>query len=256
MGLRSPYRRCRFWQKKIIFSDDAHFDLGGYINKKNCRIWAHRKPARIHWKPDASKMSYYLMRILVQKHNCVFENEQGEAVTVNGVVIVPCWTNFCSHKLKRRILAIFGFNRTGYVPYSRNYTRCFDPCFWNSHYQPQSWCRLATSELHFDTVDYYLWGAVEDKCYADKSETINALKDNIREAIGEIQLHTIDNKLKNWTDRVTTAWPAELAIWNKFFFIINRKNCTFKSKMKFEKIFSSFFKVFSKKEKIFGGPVI
>ena len=44
---------------------------------------------------------------------------------------------------------------------------------------------------------YYLWGAVNDKCYADKPETIDALKDNIREAIGEIQLHTIDNVLKN-----------------------------------------------------------
>ena len=51
-------------------------------------------------------------------------------------------------------------------------------------------------------MDYYLWGAVKDKCYADKQETIDALKDNIREAIGEIQLHTINNVLKNWTDRV------------------------------------------------------
>ena len=46
-------------------------------------------------------------------------------------------------------------------------------------------------------LDYYLWGAVKDKCYADKPETIDALKDNIREAIGEIQLHTIDNVFKN-----------------------------------------------------------
>ena len=51
-------------------------------------------------------------------------------------------------------------------------------------------------------LDYYLWGAIKDKCYADKPKTIDALKDNIREAIGEIQLHTIDNVLKNWTDRV------------------------------------------------------
>ena len=51
-------------------------------------------------------------------------------------------------------------------------------------------------------LDYYLWGAVKDKCYADKPETIDALKDNILEAIGEIQLHTIDDMLKNWTDRV------------------------------------------------------
>ena len=35
----------------------------------------------------------------------------------------------------------------------------------------------------FTTLDYYLWGAVKDKCYADKPETIEALKDNIRKAI-------------------------------------------------------------------------
>ena len=46
-------------------------------------------------------------------------------------------------------------------------------------------------------LDYYLWGAVKDKCYADNPEIIDALKDNIREAVGEIQLHTIDNVLKN-----------------------------------------------------------
>ena len=28
-------------------------------------------------------------------------------------------------------------------------------------------------------LDYYLWGAVKDKCYADKPKTIDALKDNI-----------------------------------------------------------------------------
>ena len=49
---------------------------------------------------------------------------------------------------------------------------------------------------------YYLLGAVKDKCYADTPETIDALKDNICEAISEIQLHTTDNVLKNWTDRV------------------------------------------------------
>ena len=60
-------------------------------------------------------------------------------------------------------------------------------------------------------LDYYLSGAVKDKCYADKPETIDALKYNIREAIGEIQLHKIDNVLKNWT-RYAMAWPAEAAI--------------------------------------------
>ena len=38
VDLRSTYRRYRFWQKKIIFSDESHFDLGGYVNNQNCRI--------------------------------------------------------------------------------------------------------------------------------------------------------------------------------------------------------------------------
>ena len=46
-------------------------------------------------------------------------------------------------------------------------------------------------------LDYYLCGAVKDKCYADKPETSDALKGNIREAIVEIQLHSNDNVLKN-----------------------------------------------------------
>ena len=32
-------------------------------------------------------------------------------------------------------------------------------------------------------LDYYLWSAVKYKCYADKPETIDALKDNIVEAL-------------------------------------------------------------------------
>ena len=63
-------------------------------------------------------------------------------------------------------------------------------------------------------LDYYLWVVVKDKSYADKPKTIDALKDNIREAIGEIQLHTIDNVLK--------SRPGEAVIWMKLLSIINR----------------------------------
>ena len=43
---RSTYRRCRFCQKKkkIVFSNEAHFDLGGHVNKENCRIWGTENP--------------------------------------------------------------------------------------------------------------------------------------------------------------------------------------------------------------------
>ena len=51
---------------KIIFSDEAHFDIGGYVNKLNCRIWGTENPHAYIEKP---KSGPFLVRILVQRHN-------------------------------------------------------------------------------------------------------------------------------------------------------------------------------------------
>ena len=77
---------------------------------------------------------------------------------------------------------------------------------------------------HLGIATWHRWsiicGVPSKISYADKPETIYALKDNIREAIGELQLHTIDNVLKNW--------PAKAAIRMKLLSIINYKDGTFK----------------------------
>ena len=43
------------FDKKINFSDEAHFDLSWYVNKQNCRIWSTENP-RTHtlktWRPQ------------------------------------------------------------------------------------------------------------------------------------------------------------------------------------------------------------
>ena len=75
---------CRFWQKKIIFSD--RFDLGGYVNKRNCRIYATANPYAYIEKPAHPKLvtfwcGFWFRSIM---EPLFFENEQGEAVTVNG----------------------------------------------------------------------------------------------------------------------------------------------------------------------------
>ena len=81
-----------------------------------------------------------------------------------------------------------------YVPHSRSYTRCFAQDRIMSRRADVVWLPRSCD---LTTLNYYLRGAVKDKCYADKPDTNDALKDNIREAIGEIQLHTIDNVLKH-----------------------------------------------------------
>ena len=68
-------QKLPIWEKKNFLFRWTHLDLGGYLNKQNCRIWGTENPHAYTEKPTQ-----------------------------------------------------------------------------RSHYQPQSWCRLATSELRFDTV--------------------------------------------------------------------------------------------------------
>ena len=41
--------------ERIIFSDEAHFDLGGHVNKQNCRIWGTENPQAYIEKPTYPK---------------------------------------------------------------------------------------------------------------------------------------------------------------------------------------------------------
>ena len=115
----------------------------------------HIKSACIHWKDDAPKTSHCLVRILVQRHNWgIFLRKRASRGRYSQ------WRSLSGHV--ERIFVHKNWRgrywqhlvSTGWrcVPHKRSYTWCVAPCFWRSHYQPQSWCRLATSELRFDTV--------------------------------------------------------------------------------------------------------
>ena len=72
--------------KKIILSDEAHFDLGGYANKQNYRIWDTENPkAYIEKSTHAKRVTVWCrFRCRSMIGPLFFENEQEEAVTVNG----------------------------------------------------------------------------------------------------------------------------------------------------------------------------
>ena len=145
---------------KIIFSDEAHFDLCGYVNNQTCPIWGTENP-----------------------HAYIEEGDIGNIWHTAEATLDALRPVFADRIISRRADVVW-------PPLSRDLT----------------------------PLVYYLCGAVKYKCYADKPETIDALKDNIREAIGEIQLHTIDNVLKNWTDRVSYSMANQGSHLNEIIF--------------------------------------
>ena len=68
-------------------SEEAHFHLGGYVNKQNCHIWGSEYPKMIIEKPLCPQRvtvwcSFLAGRII---GSYFFENEAGAAVSVNGL---------------------------------------------------------------------------------------------------------------------------------------------------------------------------
>ena len=135
MGLRSTYRRCRFCQK-IIFSDEAHFDLGGYVNKQNCRIWGTEK------HPIPPK------RVTVW---CVFW-----AVTVNGDRYRTMLNEFLFTKIEEEDIDNILFQQDGAT------LDVLRPVFKDRIISRRAIVVWPPRSCDLTPLDYYLWGALKD----------------------------------------------------------------------------------------------
>ena len=55
------------FSNKIFFSDEAHFTLGGYVNKQNCRIWGSKDPQVNAERPLHSEKDIVWCALYIQK---------------------------------------------------------------------------------------------------------------------------------------------------------------------------------------------
>ena len=213
VGLRSTYRDGDFSKKKIIFSNEPHFALGGYVNKKNCRIWDTENPHAYIEKPTHSKRvtvwcGFWSRSII---GSFFFENEQGEAVTVNGDCYRAILNEFLFTKIEEEDIGNIWFQRDGATCHTAKATLdVLRPVFEDRIISRRAHVVWPLRSCNLPPFDYYLWGTVKDKCFADKPEKMDALR--------EIQLHTIDNVLKNCTDRVDYCMASRGSHLNEIIF--------------------------------------
>ena len=75
-----------FFYRKILFSDEAHFWLNGYVNKQNCRIWNEDQPEALQVLPmHPEKVTVWCglwAGGIIRPY--FFKGDDGRNVTVNG----------------------------------------------------------------------------------------------------------------------------------------------------------------------------
>ncbi|GFV27311.1 uncharacterized protein TNCV_3795061 [Trichonephila clavipes] len=210
--------RCRFvewaqneiavvsdFHKRILFSDEAHFWLNGYVNKQNCRIWSEASP------------QVYVETLLHPEKLTVwcalwaggitgpyfFKNDEGHNVTVNGGRYRAMITIFFIPELNNHDVQELWFQQDGATCHTARATiDLLKDTFGDrliSRFGPVNWPPISCD---LTPLDYFLWGYVKSLVYADKPQTLDHLEDNIRRVIADIRPQMLEKVIKNWTSRL------------------------------------------------------
>ncbi|GFT64405.1 integrase catalytic domain-containing protein [Trichonephila clavipes] len=193
------------FHKRILFSDEAHFWLAGYVNKQNCRIWSEANPQVYVETPlHPEKLTVWCALWsggIIGPY--FFKNDEGHNVTVNGDRYRAIITNFFIPELNNHDIQELWFQQDG----ATCHTACatIDLLKYTfgdlliSRFGPVNW---PVRSCDLTPLDYFLWGYVNSLVYADKPQTLDHLEDNIRRVIADIRPQMLEKVIENWTSRL------------------------------------------------------
>ncbi|GFT85096.1 putative transposable element [Trichonephila clavipes] len=160
------------FHKRILFSDEAHFWLNGYVNKQ---------------------IAAFGVKLIHKCHN----------VTVNGDRYRAMITNFFIPELNNHDVQELWFQQDGATCHTARATiDLLKDTFGDrliSRFGPVNW---PPRSCDLTPLDYFLWGYVKSLVYADKPQTLAHLEDNIRRLIADIRPQMLEKVIENWTSRL------------------------------------------------------
>ncbi|KZC12688.1 hypothetical protein WN55_04156 [Dufourea novaeangliae] len=169
--------------RKIVFSDEAHFWLNGFVNKQNCRIWSERNPQetlQTPLYPEKSTVWCGLHAVVGIIGPYFFKNEAGGRVTVNGDCYRTMINDFLFENMDDIDPDEMWFKQDGATCHTATATIDLLKSKFNdkliSRNGPANW---PPRSCDLTPLDYFLWGHVKSLVYADKPATIDALEANI-----------------------------------------------------------------------------
>ncbi|GFW33650.1 DUF4817 domain-containing protein [Trichonephila clavipes] len=161
------------FHKRILFSDEAHFWLNGYVNKQNCRICSEANPQVYVEAPlHPEKLTVWC------------------ALSAGGIIGPYFFKNDEGHKE-------LWFQQDGATCHTARATiDLLKDTFGDrliSRFGPVNW---PPRSCDLTPLDYFLWGYVKSLVYADKPQTLDHLEDNIRRVIADIRPQMLESHRK------------------------------------------------------------
>ncbi|GFV48789.1 uncharacterized protein TNCV_3705201 [Trichonephila clavipes] len=193
------------FHKRILFSDEAHFWLIGYVNNQNCRIRSEANlqvyvETPLHREKLTVWCALWAGGIIGPYF---FKNDEGHNVTVNGDQYRAMITKFFIPELNNHDVQELWFQQDGATYHTARATiDLLKDTFGDrliSRFGPVNW---PPRSCDLTPLDYFLWGYVKSLVYADKPQTLDHLEDNIRRVIADIWPQMLEKVIENWTSRL------------------------------------------------------
>ncbi|GFX56182.1 DUF4817 domain-containing protein [Trichonephila clavipes] len=190
------------FHKRILFSDEVHLWLNGYVNKQNYRIWSEANPQVYVETPlHPEKLTIWCTLWAGGIIGPYFKNDEGH----NELWFQQDGATWHTARATIDLLKdTFG---------DRLISR-FGPVNW-----PPRSCDLTP-------LDYFLWGYAKSFVYADKPQTLDHLEDNIRR-VCRYTATNVGKVIENWTSDWTTSEPAVAVICQKSYLKCNATRLSF-----------------------------
>ncbi|GFS82052.1 DUF4817 domain-containing protein [Trichonephila clavipes] len=172
------------FHKRILFSDEVHFWLNGYVTKQNCRIWSAANPqVYIETPLHPEKLTVWC------------------TLWAGGIIVVR--TSSKTMKATTLLSMELWFQQPGTICHTARATiDLLKDTFGDrliSRFGPVNW---PPRSCDLTPLDYFLWGYVMSLVYADKPQTLDHLEDNIRRVIADIRPQMLEKVIENWTSRL------------------------------------------------------
>ncbi|GFW51526.1 transposable element Tc3 transposase [Trichonephila clavipes] len=164
------------FHKRILFSDEAHFWLNGYVNNQNCLIWSEANPqvyVETPLHPEKLTVWCTLWAGGIIGPN-FFKNDEGHNVTVNGDRYRAMITNFFILELNNHDVQKLWFQQDGVTCHTARATiDLLKHTFGDrliSRFGPVNW---PPRSYDLTPLDYFLWSYVKSLVSVDKPQTLD-----------------------------------------------------------------------------------
>lgn len=199
------------FSNQIFFTDEAHFELGGYVNTQNCRIWGSENPHVVVQKPmHPPKVTVWCALWsggIIGPY--FFENDEGDTVTVNGDRYGKMLTDFFLPAIEPMDTDDMWFQQDGATCHTTRPNMALLRTKFEgriiSRFGDVNW---PSRSCDLTPLDFFLWGYAKDRVYEDDPQDLEQLKANIRRVIAEIVPQMCKKVIENYLFRIDVCEKA------------------------------------------------